>query len=369
MRIGLVIPGGLDPDDDRREIPALRWLVARLARRFAVDVVSLRQGTSRRTFDVDGARVHDLGLAAHHGLARTASGLRRMHALVASLPRADAWHGLWLGLPCVLAAAAARSQQAPFIASVMGTELVRMPGAGSRHLVSRTLDAWLLGRASCVTTGSEYLAAITRSAGATARVIPLGVPCEWFGPSSVPNGSPRLLHIADLAPAKDQVTLLDALAVVRSRLPGIHLDVAGTDAMHGAVQRAAEDRGLSSAITFHGRLDRDALRDLCRSASLHVISSRHEAQCVAVVEAAALGVPTVGTRVGLVADGDGTWTRAVPIANPAALADAIVELLADADARQRLADAARAWAAAHDADWTAATFASVYQEAVARGKA
>jgi hypothetical protein len=54
----------------------------------------------------------------------------------------------------------------------------------------------------------------------------------------------------------------------------------------------------------------------------------------------------------------------VPPANPRALADAIVTLLADRPARQRLASSARQWAVAHDADWTAAEFTRLYGDLV-----
>jgi glycosyltransferase involved in cell wall biosynthesis len=53
---------------------------------------------------------------------------------------------------------------------------------------------------------------------------------------------------------------------------------------------------------------------------------------------------------------------AVPPGHPTALADAIAALMADPGRRERIGAAARAWAEAHDADWTAASFEALYAE-------
>ena len=134
----------------------------------------------------------------------------------------------------------------------------------------------------------------------------------------------------------------------------------------GRIQRAATARGLDEAVTFHGKARRDAVRALCVDATLLVMSSRHESQCVAVVEAAAVGLATVGTRVGLIADGNAAWTQAVPVGDAPALAAAVCTLLDDDARRLHLGTTAHAWAAAHDADWTASQFEAIYADAIAR---
>jgi glycosyltransferase involved in cell wall biosynthesis len=100
-----------------------------------------------------------------------------------------------------------------------------------------------------------------------------------------------------------------------------------------------------------------------------VQGSHHESQGVAVLEAAMRGLPIVGTAVGLVADLaalDEPAAVAVRPGNAAALADAIAALLTDPGRRERLASAARSWAEAHDADWTAAQFQALYEEVARR---
>ena len=126
------------------------------------------------------------------------------------------------------------------------------------------------------------------------------------------------------------------------------------------MRAAVRSQLLDARVTFHGFQPTDRLAALYAQAHLHVVSSRHEAAGVVVLEAAAAGLPTVGTAVGFVADWSPDRAVAVPVGDPNALADAVVELLRDPARRARLAAAAREWTVAHDADWTAAQFEGIY---------
>ncbi len=172
----------------------------------------------------------------------------------------------------------------------------------------------------------------------------------------------RLLQVASLSRVKNQQLAIDAVALLSQRVD-VHLDLVGEDTLGGQLQESARELELADRVTFHGFLPQDELPRLFASADLYVQTSLHEAAGVSVLEAAACGVPVIGTRAGYVAD----WTpdRAVAIDDPSAetFARAIEELLADADRRRELASSARAWTAEHDADRTASEFERLYQPA------
>jgi len=114
--------------------------------------------------------------------------------------------------------------------------------------------------------------------------------------------------------------------------------------------------------TWHGHLDREALRALTCESDVLVHTSRHEAGPVVVLEAAIAGVPTVGTAVGHIDEWAPGAAVAVPVGDAAALARALESLLGDEPRRLALAHAAQERACAMDADRTAADFERLYHE-------
>jgi len=97
-----------------------------------------------------------------------------------------------------------------------------------------------------------------------------------------------------------------------------------------------------------------------------VVSSRHETGPVAVLEAAVAGVPTIGTQVGHIAEWAPQAAMAVPVADPAALASAISELLQDESRRLEIGREAQRRAVAQDAAYTAERFRELYARLLAR---
>ena len=364
MRIALVVTGGVDRSGRDRVIPALLWLIERLARRHEVIVYALRYHEKACSYPFLGATVHDLGRPR---------GLRRQYAaLVRALRRDgtfDVVHGYWALPSGLVAAAAGRRLGVPSVVTLDSGELVSLPRVGYgqqrlwRHRLAVTATLRLASR---LTVCTGYMAELARAHSATPDVIPIGVDPDLF-PSAVRpvEGPPwRLLHVASLNPVKDQCTLLDALRRVIHRLPEIHLDIAGEDTLNGAIQDLARKFQVDGHVTFHGVQPTDAVAALYRQSHLVVVSSRHEAAGVVALEAAAAGVPVVGTAVGYIADWAPERAVAVPPVDPAALADAIEAALADLPRRRRLAAAARDWTIAHDADWSARQFERVYRELV-----
>jgi len=165
--------------------------------------------------------------------------------------------------------------------------------------------------------------------------------------------------VASLSRVKNQRLLLDALAIV-ARHEDVHLDLVGEDTLNGELQRYGALTGTERYTTFHGFLPQSGVHELLTSADLYVQSSLHEAAGVSVLEAAAHGVPIVGTAVGYVADWAEARAVAVKDATADSLAHAIRLLAGDLDRRQAIAARAREFAVTHDAAWVAAEFDRIY---------
>jgi glycosyltransferase involved in cell wall biosynthesis len=361
MRIALVVAGGVDRSGRERVTPALLWLIERLARRHQVVVYALRYHQQPCSYPLLGATVHDLG--------RPPGPLRQYSALAGALRRDgpfDVIHG-YQALPAgMVSMMAGRRLGVPSLVTLDSGEFVALPDIGyglqlrTRHRLALALTLRLATR---LTVCSEYQERLARARGAAPALVPMGVDVRRFTPVARIDGPPwRLLHVASLNRVKDQVTLVEALRELVSTGLAVHLDIAGEDTLDGAIADRITRRHLAEHVTFHGFQSTDALIGLYQRAHLFVLSSRHEAASVAVLEAAACGLATVGTHVGYLSD----WApdRAVTVApgDPMALADGIASLLADPSKRRRLATAAREWTLAHDADWTATQFERLYRE-------
>jgi glycosyltransferase involved in cell wall biosynthesis len=282
----------------------------------------------------------------------------------------DVVHGYQALPSCLAAAMAGWRLSVPSVATFDSGEFVALHDVGAGYglqlrLRQRLAVSAAARLATVVTVCSQYQQQLGESRGITSAVIPIGVDRTSFPPAT-PSDSPpwRLLHVASLNPVKDQTTLARAVAQLVSRSVDVRLDIVGEDTMGGAIQDLVCQLGLESRVSFHGFQPTEALPSFYRRAHLFVLSSRHEAANVAVLEAAASGVPIAGTAVGHLADWatSGEPPKAVTVApgDPSSLANAIERALADPAARREMAEAARAWSLAHDADWTARRFEQLY---------
>jgi len=367
MKIGLVTPGGFDRSGTERVIPAFLWLVERLARQHEVHVYTLYQYPRPEEYRLLGAAIHNVGYPRRPGPGCRGSwhGLRalgREHRR----GRFDVLHGLWATESGLLAALAGRTLRVPTVVTAMCGELVALPdirygaqlGWKGRLLVGSTLRL-----ATVVTSESEYARRLLRRHRPDAQLIPFGVDCARFAPPFVaPCGPPwRLLHVASLNRVKDQRTLLRAYARIHGAEPRTRLDIVGEDTLDGEIQQLARSLLPQGAVHFHGFESSDRVAERMRQSHLLLHSSLSEAAPVVFLEAAACGLPTVGTAVGLIDDAAPDAAVAVPVGDDATLANAALALLRDDESRWQLGRRALAYAQERDADSTARQFETLYR--------
>ena len=367
MRIGLVVAGGVDRSGRERVTPSLLWLVERLARRHDVHVFALHYYPEPCSYPLLGATVHDIGRVGELRGIRRSIQRRRLATAIAAHGPFDVLHA-YQGMPAAVAAPIGKRLGVPVIVTLDSGELTSIDDIAyglQRRWFDRRAVAAAVRAAARITIATAFMARLLPdgSGRAPAAVIPIGVDAACFPPAARAEGPPwRLLRVGSINPVKDTPTLLRTLECLIQRGLDVHLDIAGEDTMDGRMEALAHALQLDSRVTFHGFQPTDQLAAFYARAHLHVVSSRHEAAGVVVLEAAAAGVATVGTAVGYVADWHPDRALAVPVQDPDALAAAISDLIQNPARRARLAAAAREWTLAHDADWTAQQFERIYSE-------
>lgn len=185
------------------------------------------------------------------------------------------------------------------------------------------------------------------------RVIPNGYDLEVFRPDTaarlsvreelgVENDVQLVGLVGRFDPQKDHLTFLQACAIVRERMPGVHFLLCGKGITYENEQigKWLDEMGLRDSVHLLG--PRSDVPRLVAALDVGALSSRSEAFPNVVAEAMACGVPCAVTDAGDASLIVGDTGRVVPPADPSALAEAIRELLEmDAYSRRSLGNAAR----------------------------
>jgi len=366
VKLAVVVPGGVDRSGEVRVVPALLALLKRLASRHEVHVFALRQEPQDDQWWLCGARVHNVaGVRMAVAQWRAVAAIAREHrhgrfALVQSV---------WSGAAGATAVAAARWLKLPSAVHVAGGELQALPDIGYGGRLSwrgRLHEACVLRAADALTAASRPILDQLAALGREGRRLPLGVDLNIWPPQPPRRrqaGEPlRLLQVASLNRVKDPGCLLRAVA----RVPGAELDLVGEDTLGGQMQALAKALGLGGRVRFHGFKTQAALQPFLARAHLHVITSRHEAGPLAVLEAAVQGVPSIGTAVGHLAEWSPQAALTVAPGDAPGLAALLQRLQADEALRLTLAQEAQRRAVMEDADHCHQAFEQLYAELLGR---
>jgi glycosyltransferase involved in cell wall biosynthesis len=199
----------------------------------------------------------------------------------------------------------------------------------------------LTDRFVCVSRDSARLAARQGVSSRKLCVVWNGIDTTRFQANRTSLDGP-VVAVARLSPEKDVETLLRAIALAaRGRLT-FHLEVAGDGPCMPILRRLTTELGLNDRVQLLGQV-REIPRLLAR-AGIFVLPSRTEGVSLTLLEAMASGLPVVTTRVGGNPEvvEEGVTGLLVSPGDPAALAEALLQLESSPEKRLRFGMAGRA---------------------------
>jgi colanic acid/amylovoran biosynthesis glycosyltransferase len=265
-------------------------------------------------------------------------------ACVATQWKADHIHCHWAGTTATMA--------------MVASELSGIPWSLTAHrsdIVSNNLLADKARSATMVRTiareGLNMMAERGVEVAEKVRVLPMGVPIPKAVPRNL-TAEKVVLCPADLLEVKGHRFLIAAWKLLSDRGIKARLWLAGSGELRPSLQKLTGELGLSDSVSFLGTISHEKLLDLYRAgtisavvlASIDLGGGCHEGIPVALVEAMSFGIPVVSTTTGgipeLVQPGTGFL---VPPKDPAALAEAIQDLLQDEVLSEMIGQSGREW--------------------------
>jgi glycosyltransferase involved in cell wall biosynthesis len=210
----------------------------------------------------------------------------------------------------------------------------------------------LLAQASRIVVHSQFVQTelanfLPSSQRQNAVYVPYSVMVDDQLESEISSHPPRILFVGRDLFRKGFPTLIDALELLVERVPDAELGVIGKEYWHS--QGWARRRCRNLPVILLGGLSPADLHQEILGSDVVVLPSYIEAFGIVLLEAQALGIPVVGSRVGGISEAmeDGVTGVLVPPDNPKALADALESLLHDPARRQKMGEQGKMWVREH----------------------
>ena len=155
------------------------------------------------------------------------------------------------------------------------------------------------------------------------------------------DGALLIGGVGRLDEAKGFADLIEAVALLAGDHPGLVLAIAGDGPLRPSLEAKARALGMADRVRFLG-FQQD-VRTVLEALDVFVLSSICEAIGYALLEAMAMGLPAVGTRVGGVPEVivDGVTGSLVASRDPQALAASLRPMLASPELRGRMGRSGR----------------------------
>jgi colanic acid/amylovoran biosynthesis glycosyltransferase len=179
------------------------------------------------------------------------------------------------------------------------------------------------------------------------RVVHCGVDLADFSPNgnrpAASTDSVELLCVGRMVHLKGYGLVVEAIAELRRRGLDVTATFVGEGPSRAEVEGAARDAGIAQHVTFAGAVAQDEMSRYYERADIFCMSSFAEGLPVVLIEAMAMKLPVVSTRVAAIPElvEDGVSGLLVPPARADLLADAIEALARDPERRRAMGEAGR----------------------------
>lgn len=176
------------------------------------------------------------------------------------------------------------------------------------------------------------------------HIVHCGIDQEFYKPASRPeNAVPEILCVGRLTSAKGQHILLEAAHHLKRNGHSFHLTLVGDGEDRRSLEYQIKKLHLEEEVSLTGALGQDRVLDYYHKADVFVLPSFAEGVPVVLMEAMALQIPVISTRITGIPEliEDGQNGLLVTPGNSVELAESIVRILENKALAKRLGKEAR----------------------------
>lgn len=241
------------------------------------------------------------------------------------------------------------------LALSMSTQLAKPPLVASRRVDFRlrgnTLSRWKYRQVDLFICASEAIRrmliadgvppvrAVTVHEGIDLGRAEAAPPANLHEELWLPHDAPIVGNVAALVPHKGQRHLIEAAALIVTKVPDARFVIAGEGELRPSLERAIREHHLEKHVFLAGF--RPDVLSLHKAFDIFAMSSITEGLGTSLLDAMACGKPVAATTAGGIPEVvvDGETGLLVPPRDHEAMASAIVQLLQDAELRGRMGHA------------------------------
>ena len=201
-------------------------------------------------------------------------------------------------------------------------------------------------QAKVVTATSPFLADVTRHyTDKEIQIVPFGVDCQVFRPTGRINttSAVTLGFVKHLKVRYGPEYLIQAMEMIVRKYPQTRLLMAGSGELRSQLEALAQQLDLTRNVSFLGAIEHEKVPELLKNVDISVMPSIREAFGVAALEAQAMEIPVVATRVGGIPEVvlDGETGILVEPGDSEQLAQAILTLIENPALRRQMGERGR----------------------------
>lgn len=159
----------------------------------------------------------------------------------------------------------------------------------------------------------------------------------------IPSDAPVIGTVTRLEPVKGNQYFIASFPQIIKIFPQLKVFIVGDGNEREKLKHYVRKLGLSENVIFTGQCK--DIRGIVSIFDIFVLPSLNEGMGVCLLEAQALGVPVVATKVGGIPEvvKDGITGILIPARNPKAMSEAIINLLKNKSLRKNMSEEGRKW--------------------------